>query len=163
MITFNPGPRATIVATILLGTFLWQPALGDSHVEYLDRCKTEAYKRLKRQTDVLTALAIRISGKTPAECLRGYKIQHRFLSIESNQYFKESLPDQKYREQLNQSSSKAEPTDSMWVSSGADIGVADYTILDPSFASSEDDVSSDKSSRPSLDTVRGHTSVSGVK
>lgn len=160
LITFNYGPRATIVATILLGAFLWQPALGDSHVEYLDRCKTEAYERLQRQTGLLTALAIRISGNTPAECLREYKVRQRFLSIESDQYFKEPLPDQTYREQLNQSSNETDP---MWVSDGTNIGLSDYRILDPSFASSEDDISSDKSSLPSLDTVRGHTSVSGVK
>jgi hypothetical protein len=160
LITFNYGPRATIVATILLGAFLWQPALGDSHVEYLDRCKTEAYERLQRQTGLLTALAIRISGNTPAECLREYKGRQRFLSIESDQYFKEPLPDQTYREQLNQSSNETDP---MWVSDGTNIGLSDYRILDLSFGSSEDDISSDKSSLPSLDTVRGHTSVSGVK
>ena len=163
LITFNYGLRATIVATILLGAFLWKPAIGDSHIKYLDRCKTEAYKRLQRQTDVLSALAIRISGNTPAECLREYKVRQRFLSIESNQYFKGPLPDQTYREQLNQSSNKTDPTDFMRVSDGTNIGLSDYRILDPSFALSEDDISSDKPSLPSLETVRGHTSVSGVK
>lgn len=72
-----------------------------SDITFLKTCRSDVYDRLVQENKVFTAIALKISGHPPQECLAKYERLKRFIALEDPNYFPSTIDDRKYRASIN--------------------------------------------------------------
>lgn len=68
---------------------------------FLNECSEQAYQERVRDKKLISAVALKIVGYIPKECLKRFDEVKRYLVMENNDYLGSSLGDAEYRSLIN--------------------------------------------------------------
>jgi len=74
---------------------------GDLREAFLSECSEQVYRERVHDKKFVSAVALKIVGHVPKECLKRFDEIKRYLVIENDNYQNDNMTDAQYRTQIN--------------------------------------------------------------